>query len=233
MNWLIVLILAIPVVCLFNGIQRGMVRAAFSIFSVIVTLMLGGILTPFVSGFLKDKIPVYDIIQEKCEESLTKTLETELNQQTNREEQNLFISELPLPGELKEALIRNNNVEGYNRMLAESFGEYLSHSIARLTIGIISLILTFIIINIVMMFLCGILDGIFSLPVLSLINRAGGALLGVVQGIFIIWIIYLVITLFWDTPWAKEATRMIGQNDITEYLYQNNILLKLLSGIVK
>lgn len=233
MNWLSVLILAIPVLCFFYGIQRGMVRTAFSVFSLIVTLILGSIITPFVSDFLKNEVPVYDLLQEKCEESISETLEATLNEQMDRETQNLFISELSLPEELKQVLIRNNNVEGYNRLLAQSFGEYLSHSIAQMTIGVISLILTFIVISILMNILCGILDGIFSLPILSFINRAGGAVLGVLQGIFVIWIIFLVITLFWDTSWAKEATIMIQENSITEYLYQNNMLLRFLSGIIK
>ena len=233
MNWLIVLILAIPVLCFFNGIERGMIRTAFSVFSLIVTLILGSILTPFVSAFLKNEVPVYDMIQEKCRESITQALETELEQQAGREEQNLFIEELPLPEELKQVLIRNNNEEGYNRLLARSFGEYLSHSIAQMAVGAISLVLTFIVISIIMNILCGILDGIFSLPVLSLINRAGGGVLGGLQGIFLIWLIFLVITLFWDASWAKEATAMIRENSITEYLYENNILLKFLSGIIK
>ena len=54
----------------------------------------------------------------------------------------------------------------------------------------VSLIFTAVIISIVMNLLGGLLDGIFSLPVLSLINRTGGAVLGAVQGIFVVWIIF-------------------------------------------
>lgn len=233
MNWFIVLILAIPVLCFFNGIQRGMVRTAFSVFSLIVTLILSSILTPYISGFFKDVLPVYDMIQTKCEKSISKALEEQLDQYMDKEKQDLFIEELPLPDELKRVLIRNNNMEGYNRLLAQSFGEYLSHSIAQIAVGAISLILTFILISLIMNVLCKILDDIFSLPVLSLVNRAGGAVLGVFQGIFVVWIIFLVITLFWDYAWAKNATMMIQENRITEYLYQNNLLLKFLSGIIK
>lgn len=233
MNWLVVLLLAIPVLYFFNGIQRGMVRTAFAVFSLIITLILGSILTPFVSSFFKNETPVYEKIQEKCAQSLSETLEMKLDEQIEREDQNQFINELPLPEELKEILIKNNNVEGYNRLLAETFAEYLSHSIAQMTVGVISLTITFIVISILMNILCGVLDGIFSLPVLSFVNRVGGAALGILQGIFTIWIIFLVITLFWDTSWAKEATAMISENSVTEYLYQNNILLKFLSGIIK
>ena len=97
-----------------------------------------------------------------------------------------------------------------------------------MAIGAVSLIFTAVIISIVMNLLGGLLDGIFSLPVLSLINRTGGAVLGAVQGIFVVWIIFLIITLFWDSAWAKEAAMMIKENKITSILYENNILLYLL-----
>lgn len=233
MNWLSVLILAVPVLCVFNGIQRGMVRTAFSVLTVAAALILGSILTPFIGSFLRNEVPIYHIIQEKCQKSITETVEMKLEQQADQEEQNRFIEELPLPDGVKKVLIKNNNAEGYNRLLAESFGEYLSHSIAKIIVGAISWMLAFIVISILMNLLCGVLDSIFSLPVLSLVNRAGGAALGVIQGIFIIWLLYLVITLFWDASWAQDAMEMIMENSITGYLYQHNILLEILSNIIK
>ena len=133
-----------------------------------------------------------------------------------------------MPESLTKILVGHNNTEGYNQLLADNFGEYLSRSIAQMAIGAVSLIFTAVIISIVMNLLGGLLDGIFSLPVLSLINRTGGAVLGAVQGIFVVWIIFLIITLFWDSAWAKEAAMMIKENKITSILYENNILLYLL-----
>ena len=117
-------------------------------------------------------------------------------------------------------------------MLAETFSEYLSHSIAKMAIGSISLIFTFLLVSIFMNLLVGMLDGIFSLPVLSLLNRVGGAVLGIVQGVFLIWICFLIITLFWDAAWAQEATALIKENEITCFLYENNILLDFMSEIL-
>ena len=156
-----------------------------------------------------------------------------MNQQENKEEQEQFISGLPLPESMKKILAENNTAENYHHLLAETFGEYLSHSIAKIAIGSISLILTFILVSIFMNLLAGMLDGIFSLPVLSLLNRAGGAVLGAVQGIFFVWICFLIITLFWDAAWAKEAAVLIQENEITGFLYDNNVLLHFLSGILR
>lgn len=225
MNWLSVVILAVIVLCIFQGLRRGMVRSAFSLISVILTLFFGSLLNPYMSRFLTENTPIYDTVQEKCEGSITAALE-------NKEEQDQFISGLPLPESMKQILAENNNEQSYQTLLAETFSEYLSHSIAKMAIGSISLIFTFLLVSMFMNLLVGMLDGIFSLPVLSLLNRAGGAVLGAVQGIFVVWICFLIITLFWDAAWAQEATTLIKENEITYFLYENNILLHFMSEIL-
>lgn len=225
MNWLSVVILAVIVLCIFQGLRRGMVRSAFSLISVILTLFFGSLLNPYMSRFLTENTPIYDTVQEKCEGSITAALE-------NKEEQDQFISGLPLPESMKQILAENNNEQSYQTLLAETFSEYLSHSIAKMAIGSISLIFTFLLVSMFMNLLIGMLDGIFSLPVLSLLNRAGGAVLGAVQGIFVVWICFLIITLFWDAAWAQEATALIKENEITYFLYENNILLHFMSEIL-
>lgn len=225
MNWLSVVILAVIVLCIFQGLRRGMVRSAFSLISVILTLFFGSLLNPYMSRFLTENTPIYDTVQEKCEGSITAALE-------NKEEQDQFIFGLPLPESMKQILAENNNEQSYQTLLAETFSEYLSHSIAKMAIGSISLIFTFLLVSMFMNLLVGMLDGIFSLPVLSLLNRAGGAVLGAVQGIFVVWICFLIITLFWDAAWAQEATALIKENEITYFLYENNILLHFMSEIL-
>lgn len=233
MNWLNVVILAVIVLCIFNGIKRGMVRSAFSLVSVVLTLLLGAVLNPYMNRFLTENTPIYETVQEKCEERVAVILEDKMSEQGNKEEQAQFIAGLSLPESMKIILEKNNTVENYQHLLAETFGEYLSHSIAQIAIGSISLILTFILVSIFMNLLAGMLDGIFSLPVLSLLNRMSGAVLGAMQGIFLIWICFLMITVFWDAAWAKEASILIQKNKITSFLYENNVLLHFLSGFLK
>lgn len=231
MNWLTIVILAIPVGYIFNGIQRGMIRTAFSLASVILTLVLGFVINPYVTEFLQENTPVYDVIQKKCEESITENTELKLNEKIDPQAQKQFIESLPLPESIRDKLVENNNAQGYNHFLAESFGEYISHSIASVALGIIGLILTFIVVSIILHLVSGLLNGIFSLPILSLINRAGGAVLGAVQGLFIVWIIFLLLSLFWDTQWARTGISLIKENQVTGYLYQNNLLAEIFLGL--
>lgn len=232
MNWFSIVILAIPVAYIFSGLQKGMVRTAFSFLSIVLTLVLSFALNPQITEFVQKNTPLYDMIQENCQESLAKNGETALSEGTDSTEQNQYIQDLPLPESVKELLIENNNDQGYQHLLAETFSEYISRSIATVAISILGMILTFLVISMILHIIGGILDGIFSLPVLNFFNRAGGAALGAVQGIFVVWIIFLVLSLFWDTSWAQSGVSMIKENSVTSYLYENNLLAGFLSGLL-
>ena len=232
MNWLAIVILAIPVAYIFSGVQRGMVRTGFSFLSVILTLILSFALNPQITEYVREKTPVYDVIQKNCQESISRTTEEKLSEEADTGEQNQYIQGLPLPENVKEILIENNNAQGYQHFLVETFSEYISHSIATIIVSIIGMLLTFLIISIVLHIVGGILNGIFSLPVLNLLNRAGGAVLGAAQGIFVVWIVFLVLSLFWDTSWAQSGVTIIKENSMTSYLYEHNLLAELLSGLL-
>ena len=223
MNWLAIVILAIPVAYIFSGVQRGMVRTGFSFLSVILTLILSFALNPQITEYVREKTPVYDVIQENCQESISRTTEEKLSEEADTGEQNQYIQGLLLPGNVKEILIENNNAQGYQHFLVETFS---------IIVSIIGMLLTFLIISIVLHIVGGILNGIFSLPVLNLLNRAGGAVLGAAQGIFVVWIVFLVLSLFWDTSWAQSGVTMIKENSMTSYLYEHNLLAELLSGLL-
>ena len=220
MNWFSIVILAIPVAYIFSGLQRGMVRTAFSFLSIILTLVLSFALNPQITKFVQENTPIYDMIQENCQESLMKDTEAAISDKTDSGEQNQFIQDLPLPESVKELLIENNNAQGYQHLLAETFSEYISRSIAAVAVSILGMIVTFLVISLILHIIGGILNGIFSLPVLN------------VQGIFVVWIIFLVLSLFWDTSWAQSGVNMVKENSVTSYLYENNLLAGFLSGLL-
>lgn len=60
--------------------------------------------------------------------------------------------------------------------MAQSFGEYVSHAIATIAVSIIGMIVTFVLISVILHLAAGLLNGIFSLPILSFFNHVGGAL---------------------------------------------------------
>jgi uncharacterized membrane protein YkgB len=87
--------------------------------------------------------------------------------------------------------------------------------------------------NVLMGLIGKILGTIFSFPILSMLNRIGGAVLGAAKGICIVWIFFLIISIFWNAVWAQNCYHLIRENPIVSYLYDENIFLYFLKGIMK
>lgn len=233
MNWLCVIILAIPVMYIFKGFQKGMVKMAVSFLSVFITLAACFILNPHIERVLKQETRIYESIQKQCENYIIDTVEVQEDEEINREEQKEFIQKLPLPENITEIFFFKNEPGEYEKVLMGTFVNYLAGSIANFIVGGISLFLTFLLMNVLMGLIGKILGTIFSFPILSMLNRIGGAVLGAAKGICIVWIFFLIISIFWNVVWAQNCYHLIRENPIVSYLYDENIFLYFLKGIMK
>lgn len=234
MNWLCVIILAVPVMYILKGFQKGMVKMAVSFLSVFITLAACFIFNPHIEKVLKQKTGIYEGIQKQCEKYILDTVEIqEEDGEINEEEQKAVIQRLPLSENISEFLFSENLSGEYGNVLAETFVKYLAGCIADFIIGAISLFLTFLFVSILMGILGKILEVIFSFPILSMMNRTGGAILGAAKGICMIWIFFLAISIFWNAAWAQNCYHLIRENPIVSYLYDENMFLYFLKGIMK
>lgn len=148
MNWLCVIILAIPVMYIFKGFQKGMVKMAVSFLSVFITLAACLILNPHIEKVLKQETKIYESLQEKCENYLIDVMEIQKDGEINEEQQKEAVQKLPLPENITEALFSKSSEDGYGGILAENFIKYLAGYLADFIIGTISLFLTFLLINV-------------------------------------------------------------------------------------
>lgn len=226
MNWLNIIVLAVFVLCIMNGIRRGFIRTAASMASFFVSLALVYLLNPYVTDFLEQKTPVYDIVEEKCVDTIQTALEEQAGEQGEAE----ILDSLPLPENLKGLLLKQG--EDYKGSLLETFAGYLASSIAHFIVSSISFLITLALVSLILRIIVSALDEIFSLPVLSLLNRAAGAFAGCLQGLLIIWVFFLVVTLFWDTSFGRQAMEMAQANPVTKWLYDSNLLLRFISVFI-
>lgn len=68
------------------------------------------------------------------------------------------------------------------------------------------------------------LDILSHLPVISSINRIGGAVLGAALGLLCIWIAMAVLTVLADNGTAEQILHMIEESAFLEGLYENNFI---------
>ena len=71
-------------------------------------------------------------------------------------------------------------------------------------------------------------DVVGAIPVLSMLNRMAGLLLGLARGVVILWLFGLVIALCAGYHQMPSVLHMIGENGMLLFLYRNNPLAWLI-----
>lgn len=221
-----------------NGYRRGFIRTLMSMAFFLVAAAMIYFANPYVSSFLKERTPVYKVIEDKCQdifslENLLKIQGEEQNEveEPTRIEQTKIIDRLVLPDILKTELTENNNAAGYAKLAVSNFEGYIAGFMANLVMNILSYVVSFLLAVLVLKLLIMTLDIVAKLPVLRVGNRLLGVVMGAVQGLFVVWILFLLITVFGSTDAGSRIMTLIGQDGILSFLYDTNIFLRILMGV--
>ena len=153
--------------------------------------------------------------------------------ESDRQMQKKAIEELPIPDMLKKLLINNNTEKTYQKLAVNSFNDYVPKFMANLIMNIIAFVLTWVIVASFIWLAVMTLDVIANLPVIHGINQVLGLLLGFMQALAIVWINFLVITIFSSTAIGKLLMEMIEKSVILDKLYDLNVFLNFLQKTIK
>ena len=227
-SWIAIIILLL---CVLNGFRRGFVNSVFSTFSFVVAVTIAVILTPQISEGMMGS-PVYKVVYSGVQSTLPSgEAAGEQVQSPQNEEQEKLIDSLPLPVYAKENLLNNNNIDIYQALGVNAFQSYVSTYIARFVVNGLSFLMVFVIVFLILKLIAIALDLASKLPVLGAANRIGGLFFGLVNGLFIIWMICSIATLFGGTELASGIYSGINGSDFLSTLYNNNILMDFLTNI--
>ena len=133
--------------------------------------------------------------------------------------------------EVKDKLMENNNTEIYKRLAVESFADYLGKYLSYGIINAICFLISFAIATILMYMILYAVDILTALPVIGTLNRIGGVCIGCIQGLIWIWVIFLIITIICDTPAGIYLQGQIRLDPILTWIYDNNMLMKIVLQI--
>lgn len=141
-------------------------------------------------------------------------------------EQTKLIQSLPIPEFLQNLMLTYNNKEGYKALSVSGFGAYLSAFVANVVLNIVSFLLTLLIVWIIVRIILAGIHVLAHMPVIRAVDRFGGLLIGLVQGLMITWIIYLIISMFSGTEIGAQLVNMIDDSSILKPIYEGNLFMK-------
>lgn len=230
LNWLLIGVLALILLCAWNGYRRGFIRLFVSFAFIILALFLVRMATPYCSSFLEKYTPVYSSVRDSCMEIFQEDAgEYDAQKKTD---QVRAIENSRLPEGLKKALIENNHADIYDLFQVTGFDEYVGTYMAKTITNIIAFVLAFLLIYIVMKIILFSLDILSHLPILHGINKMAGLLLGLAQSVILVWIVFLIITVFASGETGRQLFGMINESRFLTFLYSNNYLLGIIGAIV-
>ena len=228
MNWLFWVVVVFLAYHVIDGLRRGFIKKAVSAVSLIVTLVLVTFLTPEITTFIQDHTMMHEKLAEKCSEAL---LNNDYNESL-KTDQVLIIEDLELPENIKEMLLENNNTESYDLLHVSGFHEYIGTYIANLIINTLAYLLSFVIVWALMRAVLLVLDVVTMLPLLKGLNQIAGGALGIVYGVALIWIAFLLVTILCNGELGRGFFALINENPFLLFLYNQNLIMKTVFGLM-
>ncbi len=220
MNWLLIIVLGIIIINAYIGRKVGLVKMLFSLFSFLVAILLTVWISPTINGMLKNNETFYDNTSEKVEDMLSL-------EERDESDQEGLIDQLPLPKSIKETLQENKAKQ------EENIKSYIIDQVTGIVINALAFILTFVVVF-VGLWIVGISLRIISkLPILNSINRTAGLLVGGLQGLIVVWILFIILTIFSSSDIGKSAFLQIEGSGILSYIYNKNLFLNIVMSAVK
>ncbi len=234
MNGLLIVVTLIFLISAIVGYSRGFIKIVASLAVTIATIVLVMVFAPHVSSVILQTFPIEEKMQQKCMEMLMpEEGEAETNAldeaENSRDMQIALIENAKMPELFKQLLLENNNEEIYKTLGVTKFSEYIGSYLAKLIADIISFLVVLIAVSIgvrVALFLLGIIE---KIPVVGGMNRIAGGAVGLGTGLVIVWVLFIIITLMYDTQLGATCFAQIEENKFLSYLYSNNILMNFIT----
>ena len=243
MNIVSLAVLAIVVIFAIHGMKKGFISQLAPILSVILSALLVNYMLPVVTGMIRENTPVYSYALEWSRDAIEKQTEQFLQQEgiaaeaaytgsLTKIQQTGLIRSLPVPDFVGKLIESYNNSEGYRRLGVSSFVDYLAGCIASLALNVVSFLVVMLVTFLIVRAVIGSLKLFSRLPVLGLGDRLGGLIAGALRGVFIVWILMMVISAFSGTQIGASVMDQIDKSFALWPIYQSNVFLKIVRNAV-
>lgn len=231
MNWILIAVIAILGMLGFIGFKKGLIKMVFSLASTIIALLVAMLFSPVVAGVMKNNEAIVGFFDEKISAIVDFTSEdvSEGAPEETEEKQQSWVESLPLPETFKESILENNTTENYMSMQVDKFEEYVCRQITNVIINAIAFVVTLLLAIVALAILCKTLDLLAKLPLLKQINAIAGLGAGVVEGLLLVWILFVILTMFAGSEFGRNSLEMIAENPLLDFLYKNNMVSKFIA----
>lgn len=235
MNWVLILVIAIFAGYTLAGFSKGFLKIVYSLVSWIVILVVVITATPYIENYLKNNTGIYNKVVAYCEETIREQAQQQLTESGEEAAEALSENELfsviadKIPKELLEKLKIQATELTDELMNSQGLYNKAAVAMAELLIRGVSTFVAIILGIIISVMISALLGFVSHLPIIGFADRILGLATGAVNGLLIVWIAFYLVAVLCTTKWGSIVIAQIYENEMLLYLYENNIVLALLT----
>ena len=196
--------LALLVIFAFNGLRRGLIMTVFSTFTMVVAIAVAVNISPYVRQTWQNTA-FFDRVSQHVEK--------------------------PLFGEDDDPEGGMDADQAAAIQGITAFRSYVARYLTCLMINALSFILVFAACIIVLRIVASCLNIISYLPVLHSMNKLGGLLMGLLNGLVILWIVCIAATIFSGTELGGYIYGQINGSMFLRLIYNHNYLMTIVASL--
>ncbi len=216
----VIIVAAVLVFFVIRGWVKGLLRMLFGMISLLLIAVVSVLLMNPIGKLLNEKTFVGPKVKEKVESFVDEKIQSNFVADKKDE----FIESLPLPEFIKSRIKDGEALDDYSGMDENSFKSYIGERLANIIIKAITFIILFIILFIITRILFRISRKVNKVPVIGLVNRFTGAVLGLAQALIIIWCACFIVMALAGTEFGVSCMDTINGSKFLSLLYNNNLL---------
>ena len=248
-NFVLIMVIVIFGASFYRGSKKGLVRTVFGLFSSIVVLLAGTVISPVLSNQFRNNEKLFNAISTRIEKSLEnyqkndeKIKESEKKVEISKKDKKkkgkdikdeLYVPQsLPGGDKVFEEIVSDILKNEHFTKAKEDIQKEVNHRVAIYLTGIVinsgTFILVYFLLSTGLYVLGRVLNIISKLPVLKELNNMGGGIAGLFQGLVIVWLIFTLMAVFIDKPFVQAGMEQIEGNMFLTLLYKSNIIARVI-----
>ena len=208
------------------GYARGLITSVWHLAGAIIVIALTIMLAPTVAEILNNNEKIHSKVYEKVEQTINIQVP-----EGGFFDLDKVVDDMNLPEGV--AKMFKDSVSDYNDSLEAKEKDMVTSFYEKATRSVITGI-SYIITLILVIILCAIgvwlLNKFFELPGLNAVNKVGGLIFGLLEGIVIVWAACGIITVFAATEFGSTVIAQIQENPILHYFYDHNLVSTVISA---
>lgn len=226
---LICLLVIIAIIAFFsiNGYRKGFIKIFAGLATSIIAFYLVSLATPTIVDYLEKNTTIYERMTQKINEAFLE--QNSARDNTIKENHEDTIESYGIPGVMKKLLLNNDTQEAYDDLSAKLFEEYVARFLAKKLLELLVFIVSFVIIIIVLQITFLSMSVIANIPVVKGFNKTVGGITGFLQGLFVVWMIFSLATALF----GSGVHQLINRNSAVAYMYNNNLLFKIIDMLLQ